>query len=464
VFAFRGETLSLWERTKGARWESLLLPAVGSGEALGGHWITDDDAWIHIDGVGLAGRLLRLRPVMHVIQLTDGAPKVMPVLADDPVTAAAPPASPPVVASDASPFHDAVVSYPDKPDAELPNAMRLCPLRGRTFVCGLTAAPLVSTDDGVVRDVASEAASRAHPSPPDETLGRAERVSGSWPDNAWLTAFGPGTREQFGFHYEDGRWTKAVTWESTTVGPVAPFGAGLLVTDAASNPGQEDPRSYPLRLLLPHGKQAPARSTIVDGRLRSYPDFGAVRALANGGEALFLAAIRGHALAVERWSGPSGQVRHADSVVTWKGETPFVQASLWAASGDDAILFGSLGDRAKTPIFQAFDGKAWTARDLPPGVDRVAAYDRTADGKERIFTYAGETVSLYERARGGGSWEPILLPTLARGDSIKDVWLANDDAWLLVWATSPRAPRLMRMQPVKHVWTYPRALAQNLGW
>jgi hypothetical protein len=460
VFAFRGEVLSLWERVKGARWESLLLPAVGKGETLGGHWITDDDAWVHIEGVGLKGRLLRLRPVTHVIQLTDGAPEVMPVSADDPVAAAAPPPLSPALAPERSPFHDAVVSYPDKPDAERPNALRLCPVRGRTFVCGLTSAPLVSTDDGVVVDVATETASKAFA--PEDTLVRAEQVSGSWPDHAWITARGAGTRDQVGFHYENGAWRKAVAWESTTFGPVAPFGAGLLVPDVAWSGGQE--KSYPLRLLLPHGKQAPASSTIVSGGLRSYADQGAVNAIARGGDALFLMAIRGHGLAVERWSGPGGQVRRADAIVSWNGEAPWVQASLWAASADDAVVFGSLGEHPKTPVLQAWDGKAWGSRDLPPGVDRVAAYDRTTGGKERIFTYAGETVSLYERAAGGGAWEPIVLPALPPGDHIQEVWLANDDAWLLIWTTSPRAPRLMRMQPVKHVWTYPRALAQNLGW
>jgi len=332
-------------------------------------------------------------------------------------------------------------------------------------VCGLTGAPLVSTDEGVVRDVAAEAASMAHPPSPEETLGRAEQASGSWPENAWLSAFGPGTREQFGFHYEDGRWKKSVTWESTTFGPVAPFGEGLLVTDAAANPGQENLRSYPLRLLLPHGKQAAVRSALLDGRPRTYPDLGAVKALANAGGAIFLAAIRGNALAVERWLGSNGQARRADSVVTWKGEAPYVQPFLWAASGDEAVLFGSLGDPTKTPIFEEWDGKTWSARELPAGVDRVAAYDRTTGGKERVFTYAGDRLSLYERPlRGGGAWEPILLPTFQQGDHIHEVWLANDDAWLLVWTTSPRAPRLMRMQPVKSVWTYPRALAQRLGW
>jgi hypothetical protein len=52
------------------------------------------------------------------------------------------------------------------------------------------------------------------------------------------------------------------------------------------------------------------------------------------------------------------------------------------------------------------------------------------------------------------------MPALHREDQIHAVWLANDDAWLLVWPDaiptrpySTRPVRLMRMKPVKHVWS-----------
>ena len=72
-------------------------------------------------------------------------------------------------------------------------------------------------------------------------------------------------------------------------------------------------------------------------------------------------------------------------------------------------------------------------KDLPPGTTRVADYDRTPHSTERLFAYAGDTLSLFERpidaaARATGPWRTILLPTLPDGDQIHDVWLVNDDA------------------------------------
>jgi hypothetical protein len=284
AFAFRGAVLSFWERVQGARWTSVALPAVAQGESIDGHWVTDDDAWVHIAAYPHAGRLLRMHPVKYVAQLGDGAPTLVPVQGDDRVPAAVP-AVPPPPPPDPSPFHDAVISYPDRDDAERPNGLEVCPLRGRTWICGVSRVPLVSTDDGVV------------------------------PSDSRTTA-----------------------------------------------PPKDLENARPTRALRP-------------------------------------------------------------------------------------------------------------PTDLPPGTTRVAAYDRTSHATERLFAYAGDTLSLVERPinaalHATGPWRAIILPTLPDGDRIHAVWLANDDAWLLVWPkdTTKNPPHLMRMQPVKKVWTYPRARPSLLGW
>jgi hypothetical protein len=286
VFAFRGDVLSLWERAKGEAWQPVLLPAIAGGESIDGHWVTDDDAWLHVYVPHGPGRLLRMRPVKHVADLGLGAPRLIPVEADDALPAAVPPTPLPDPPADSSPFHDAVVSYRDPDGAMARNALRLCPAHGRTLVCGVSVTPLVSTDDGVVPDVPTAGTGTAH-----------------------------------------------------------------------------------------------------------------------------------------------------------------------------------------APLPAHVNGKGPSTKDLPPGTTRVAAHDRTSAGTERLFAYAGDALSLFERpvdaaSHPTGPWHTILLPTLPAGDEIHEVWLANDDAWLLVWPRNltKNAPHLMRMQPVKKVWTYPRPLTGLPGW
>ena len=108
----------------------------------------------------------------------------------------------------------------------------------------------------------------------------------------------------------------------------------------------------------------------------------------------------------------------------------YADATLWAAAPDDAAVYGDIGS---APLLQRFDGHAWTTVAVPPGIERVAAYDRTSQGNERIFAYTGKALSMFERASGAAPWQPITLPTLTLGDEVHEVWLANDDAWLLVW-------------------------------
>jgi hypothetical protein len=135
-----------------------------------------------------------------------------------------------------------------------------------------------------------------------------------------------------------------------------------------------------------------------------------------------------------------------------------VTAHLWTASPSRAVIFGSVN---RSALLQRFDGHAWTPIAVPRPIEAVVAYDQTTDGKERLFS--GD-FALYERSldspMSAESWHAVPMPTLHPEDRIHAVWLANDDAWLLLWpdATptrphSTRPVRLMRMKAVKHVWT-----------
>ena len=84
---------------------------------------------------------------------------------------------------------------------------------------------------------------------------------------------------------------------------------------------------------------------------------------------------------------------------------------------------------------------------------------------ERLFAYEGTVLGLYER-RANGEWSRVRLPASPGGDEIHGAWLVDDDAWLLMWPKDLEAhgPRLMRMKPVKKVWTYPRGFPGVDGW
>jgi hypothetical protein len=287
AFAYRGEELSYWERAAGARWRPIPLPALDEGESIHGHWLTDDDAWLSVFSPAGKGRLLRERPVTHVYR-AGPSPAIEAVVPDSDLLPAAPrdaPAQRPSL--DPTPFHDAVVGYASEAALEVPPALRLCATPGRTLVCGVSEAPLVSTADGIV-------------GPVGDRIGSARR-----------------------------------------------------------------------------------EEEVIGATLRSRPTPPALR----GGK-------------------------------------------------------------------------------LPAGVDAVVAYDLPSHGTQRLLGRRGEALALFERAGETSEWKPVVLPTLARGERIADAWLANDDAWLLVYPEdmSKDPPRLLRMKPVKRVWTYPRRLPSPLGW
>jgi hypothetical protein len=470
VFAFRGLELSLWERASGAAWRSVALPALAAGESIDGHWLTDDDAWLHVRATDGPGRLLRLRPVKHVYRM-GATPAIEPVPAEAAglfaASAAASHAAVPASPRDPSPFHDAVVSYLDPPEAMLPNALRVCPFHGRTFVCGVSDAPLVSTPDGVVSDEAAEAriaSGRASP-----LTGDVVGAFGAWPDDAWIVTARPGTTETRAYRREADAWVPFATWEGPLGQTVARSAGDLLVAPMVVS-SHDAARTYPLGAARAGARRLAVSSTRVVGpRETSWPP---VSGLASAGDALFVAAVHDGKLAVERrLAGGSRGVR-VDAVAEADANDPAgADVALWAVSADDAVLFGRLGHGAKTPVLRRFDGQAWSATATPPGIDRVAAYDRTSTGVDRVFAYTGETLGLFERQPGAArdradAWQSVPLPALAPGDRIHDVWLANDDAWLLVWPkdTTKDAPHLMRTQPVRRVWTYPRRLPDDLGW
>jgi hypothetical protein len=277
--------------------------------------------------------------------------------------------------------------------------------------------------------------------------------------------------------HEGGAWVQAAEWKTYGGRFVERAGAGFLIAPwKPHTPSDKAPaarRDYPLGLVQKgHDRVSPMGTKLVPQVPEEHLFPEPVLSMTRAGDALFIAAMRGSRLAVERQRGGGDRVDD----ITRLAEGEYANATLWAAGPDDAAVYGDVGS---APLLQRFDGRAWSAVAIPPGIDRVAAYDRTSAGAERIFAYTGKALSMFERASGAAPWQPIVLPTLTRGDTVHEVWLANDDAWLLIWpgredaphSTAPRltarlsrGPRLMRMKPVARVWTYPRELPANLGW
>ena len=481
VFAFRGKELSCWEQHPGSGWQTLALPAVGEGESIDGHWLTEGDAWVRIQGSHGDERLLRLRPVRHVYQLGD-PPSREPVAAAEGRVFAAPrldPAAAVVAPDDPSPFHDAVFSYLDREDGELANLLHLCPLHGHTLVCGVSEAPLISTEDGVVSDDDLEA--RIAAGKANRIEGAFEVAFGSWPRAAWLVTTGVGTAQKRAYRFDGGAWAPFATWTEHAFAAderVTSWGGALLIAPSAAHDADQGLAEYALGFVLAGtGHLRPTGTRVVDARPLSHPELPPVRSLAHVDDALFIVARAEKRLVVERQlSGPRDEASDRVDVLTdlTDGEDSHVAATLWAATRDDAVVFGSVTrtrEEGEQPILQRFDGKKWSPLAVPSGVTRIAAYDRTSQGRDRIFSYSGEALSLFERDRdapgdAASSWRAVVLPTLAPHESIHEVSLANDDAWLLVWPeNSSKSPvRLMRLKPVKRAWSYPRALPRALGW
>ena len=479
VCAARGKELSCWERLRGAVWRPLAFPALGAGEEIDGCWVTEGDAWLHVRAESGGGRLLRLRPVNFVYR-AGRAPSIAPVATVSDRLLAAPSAPAQVAATDdPSPFHDAVVSYPDRPDAEMPNGLHLCPMRGRTFVCGVTNLPLVSTDGGVVNDDALEA--RMASAKVDITEGWIDQLFGSWPGSAWAVMRIPASPERHAYRFTDDGWTPFAEWYSRSWGSeerFASWGRELFAAPVSLHDDDMEAPRYGFGVMHPGAHHAsPMAIRAVDARPVPAGQPFPVKSMASDGDYLYVVAQKGTKLVVERRGGAKAM---GDDLYTLAdlGNTNdvSVQASLSSTGLYRPVVFGSITRAGKsgagseeTPLLQRFDGTRWTAAVLPAGQTRVAAYERTSGGVERIFTYAGETLSFFERANDAPledvtAWHAVLLPTLPEGGRVRDVWLANDDAWLLVWPkdTTRNPPRLMRMQPVKRVWTYPRKLAWGL--
>jgi hypothetical protein len=361
------------------------------------------------------------------------------------------PAAPP-----SSPFHDAVIGYPDPDDAQLPNALAVCPFRGRTFICGVSDAPLLSTDDGVVTDEALEAKVTSGASVPVPWRALA---AGTWSDSAWLVG---GLRQSsFAYRHTKDGWSRFATWTSQPAHEAIAWGDGVLITpfEAPSESG-----GWPVyNLALVHagdGRVTPVSTKLVSRAPAPDPyHLPIVRGIARADNVLFVVAEREGMLAVER-KGEGVDI--VEEIATMDnqddGEIEHVTAHLWTASPSLAVVFGSVNRRA---LLQRFDGRAWTPIAVPGAIKGVAAYDQTTDGKERLF---GSDFALYERfldsPMSAESWHAVPMPILHREDQIHAVWLANDDAWLLVWPdaiptrpSSTRPARLMRMKPVKHVWS-----------
>jgi hypothetical protein len=360
------------------------------------------------------------------------------------------------LAPPSSPFHDAVIGDPDPDDAQLPNALAVCPFRGRTFICGVSDAPLLSTDDGVVTDEALEAKMKVDASVP---LPWRALATGTWTDTAWLVG---GLRlNSFAYRHTGNGWARFATWTGQPVREAIPWGDGLLITPFVG-PGKSGRWPvYNLALVRAgDGRVTPVSTKLVPRTPAPGPyQLPIVRGIAQADGVLFVAAEREGKLAVER-KGEAFDV--VDEIATLgkqeDGEVDQVTARLWTASPSLAVVFGSVN---RTALLQRFDGTAWTPIAAPPTITGVVAYDQTTDGKERLFS---ADFALYERSldspRSAESWHAVPMPALHREDQIHAVWLANDDAWLLVWPDaiptrpySTRPVRLMRMKPVKHVWS-----------
>ena len=456
VFAFRGKELSLWEHVGTSDWRSVPLPVLAPGEEIDRQWVTDEDAWLHVTSSARAGRLLRLRPVKEVVYMSASGPRFVPATGAGDPPPAVPVDSNGGLSGDPSLFRDAVLGAKDRVDAELANGLTLCPLEGRTFVCGLPGSPLVSTEDGVTTDRAGDALPHG-----EVTLA----AYGSWPGDAWFVTATLGTMGESAFHGSAGKPARVARWGHGRAQVFAPWGGGLLVTNAGPGEGEPERSEDPLRFFTPGGHASSPASALVDRRRGHPADGDGLVAMASAGGTAFLVGDRAGKVMVERWLPGYAQPRRLDTVLRHAEGDAHLHAAVRAFSASDAVVFGDLEvSDVKTPVLSRFDGKAWSALDVPPGAVRVAAYDRRADGTEWIFTVSPSGTSLFTRTNG--AWTPVLLPRLAPGDRIHDAWLVNDDAWILVWPEdlTKSPPRLLRTRPVKKVWSAPRELPALLGW
>jgi hypothetical protein len=367
--------------------------------------------------------------------------------------------------ADPSPFHDAVIGTHDTENGMLPNALRLCPLARRTFVCGVSDVPLLSTDLGVVNDtVAEEGVAKKTARAID---GRVVQAFGDWPGGAWLVSAVPGSRTMHAYKWQkETGWGLFASWLASRLDEPVAMGSEpdrlLAAPVSIGDPEKgDDVRRYGLGVLARDtGRASPFSLRAVRSQKLAPSAPSPVLSMANDMDYLYVLAQQGPKLVVDRRGG-SEMFSENVGVVTNLGNTQglTVRATIVSAMLDNPAVIGwtvreegSGGVAHEAPLLFRSSRNEWEAVDLPPGQTRVAAYD--ASSVERVFTYAGTTLSLFERPLLGGAWQSIPLPALPPGDRVDSVWLANDDAWLLVTPKdSTREPaRLMRMKPVKEVW------------
>jgi hypothetical protein len=359
---------------------------------------------------------------------------------------------------DALPFHLAVVSYPDKEGSELPNTLRLCPIQGRTFVCGVSAVPLVSTDEGVVESGAPVGTDTA----PFELEGSVVASFGSVALGGWFVTADIGAGYRHAYRWERDSWTHVADWTSLAPQELAGWGDGLFASPVTVVQETMDAPLFSAGIIHPgKGHVSPVTLRALPARLP--PGGFPLLAVADGGGAIVMVAQNGTKLVAERWGKEKAFQDHLDVLRDVGSGDVDVHAA--APDAYSAVVFGSVTNGATEAIFERFTGRAWAHGVLPVGVTRVVAYDRTAELGERVFAFSGKTLGLFERDGGSpidraDSWRPLALPALPDAEWIKDVWLANDDAWLLVYPkeSTRSPPRLLRMKPVKSVWVHPRAL------
>jgi hypothetical protein len=357
------------------------------------------------------------------------------------------------------PFHVAARGSFD-PFGKGPPSMKLCPIVGRTFVCGETQ--LLTVDGDAVRyepdwEVGLRGADGKLAA---KGFGVIEQVLGRWPEDAWLVVGDMNNNPAMDYilyRWGGSSWARMATVNSFDRPLVAPYGGGVLVESDSFRDTSDDKAG--------NGSSFVSRLEVVGSTVRRSPPrlhaFRRERGLGGGawtvapGGAVFAKSREvddDKPLRVERLaSGANASV--VDTLTQTPGRIAFV-----APSSRDVTAYGSAG---KVALLSHFDGDRWTAEEAPPESKDVLSYARTADGVEWLVapprTETGHP-SLWRRP-SGGTWQLVDAPRLdpKLDAEVREVWAVGAEAWILVWVLEPNTARpvLLRAGPAAAEWVAP---------
>ena len=370
---------------------------------------------------------MRLLPVFAVLACAYGSGcRPHTTEAPEPPSSAAvlplPPHHQPAVhARPHTPYGDAIVSpfhrWASESDvsAELGSRLRMCSVRGATFLCGRPRVFRLG-DGQFVRDVALEAGLARTRDDPDSLRGFVTDIVGSWPDDAWLVSdeYDLGSLPRVVYHWSGKRWVAATppihVYDETF--DLLPWGRNGALRLSS--------RGDPQRLVaIGIGSAAAASMPVVPYRgchkvswvQDAKPD-GA------GGAFAFVTYDCGSSRsAFEHWASPAATpVVLAD--VPEENEFHPMHA-FFAASPTDVALYGIA--REGGAYLQHFDGRSWESTPLPGAPVSITSYARSAD-EEWLVTYdgfAGPT-RLWRRS-ASSDWEGVPLPRDVSGAALNTI-------------------------------------------